>query len=224
MIEYTLIRSRRKTASLHIKPEGVEVRVPLKYPRAKVDEFVMSKEEWINSKLNELQKRIEKKRTFALNYGDTIMYRGVAYSIVAKDVTQPEFEGRCFYLPPNLESDTIKAICVATYRHLARIHIIDRTAVYAELMGVTPAKVKINNAKTRWGSCSHKKNINFSWRLIMADDDVIDYVIVHELAHLLELNHSRMFWDIVENIMPNYRECNLRLNQLEKRLVQENWE
>ena len=87
-----------------------------------------------------------------------------------------------------------------------------------------PSAVKINGAKTRWGSCSSKKSINFSWRLIKADDDVIDYVVVHELSHITEMNHSPNFWAIVENILLDYRERKVKLKRLQKRLSMENWE
>ena len=81
-----------------------------------------------------------------------------------------------------------------------------RVAYYSRIMNVTPTAVKIGGAKTRWGSCSGKNSLNFSWRLMLTNDDAIDYVVVHELAHILEHNHSKRFWAVVENVMPDYRE------------------
>jgi len=100
----------------------------------------------------------------------------------------------------------------------------ERVAHYKEIMGVSPAAVKINGAKTRWGSCSAKKSLNFSWRLIMADDAAIDYVVVHELAHMFEMNHSERFWAIVAGVLPDYKERRKRLKELQRRLNAENWE
>lgn len=80
-------------------------------------------------------------------------------------------------------------------------------------MGVQYEKVKVNSAKTRWGSCNSRENINFTYRLIFAPEDVIDYVVVHELAHLKEMNHSHRFWSAVEEIMPDYREQRRRLKE-----------
>ncbi|MCL2342290.1 MAG: M48 family metallopeptidase, partial [Firmicutes bacterium] len=100
----------------------------------------------------------------------------------------------------------------------------EKTAAFAEQMGLKPRAVKINSAKTRWGSCSALKNLNFSWRLAMADDGVIDYVVVHELAHLREMNHSARFWAIVAGVLPDYRERQKRLKALQKRLGNEDWE
>jgi predicted metal-dependent hydrolase len=91
-------------------------------------------------------------------------------------------------------------------------------------MNVTPAAVKVSEAKTRWGSCSEQKNINFSWRLCMAEPDTIDSVVVHELAHLKEMNHSDRFYKLVYNVMPDYDERNGKLKDLSKRLGYEDWE
>ena len=94
----------------------------------------------------------------------------------------------------------------------------------ALVMGVAPTGIKITGAKTRWGSCSSKNSINFSWRLVMADDEIIDYVIVHELAHIKELNHSPRFWAVVEGTLPDYKSRRSRLKLLQKKLAAEDWE
>ena len=80
-------------------------------------------------------------------------------------------------------------------------------------MGVHPRQLKLSNAKKRWGSCSGQRSINLNWRLIMLDKGLIDYVIVHELSHLIELNHSTAFWDVVASVCPEHREFRRRLNQ-----------
>ena len=90
-------------------------------------------------------------------------------------------------------------------------------------MGVTPIAVKINSAMRRWGSCSSRMSLNFSWRLIMADDAIIDYVVVHELAHIKEMNHSARFWAVVESVLPDFRERKRKLKELQSRLSGEDW-
>lgn len=84
---------------------------------------------------------------------------------------------------------------------------------FAKIMGVVPAAMRITSATTRWGSCSSRGNVNFSWRLMLCDDDVIDYVVVHELAHLCEMNHSPQFWAIVESVLPDYKRRKLKLRK-----------
>jgi len=126
-------------------------------------------------------------------------------------------------MPPGLTPEQIRKTCVQTYRKLARTDLTQKTLALAKDMGVMPSAIKINSARTRWGSCSKNKNINYSWRLIMADDYVIDYIIVHELAHLTEMNHSTRFWEIVERFMPDYQARKLRLKEFDKKLQGEDW-
>lgn len=95
---------------------------------------------------------------------------------------------------------------IAILKRQAKIVLPEKTAKYAEIMGVHPAGIKITSAKTRLGSCSSKGNICYSWRLMRYDDKVIDYVVVHELAHLLHMNHSQEFYHEIEKILPDWRE------------------
>ena len=224
MIAYTLTRSKRKTAAIYVRNGSVEVRAPLKMPKRDIDSFIASKQAWITGRLTKSQEQSEQRELFALNYGDMVIYRGKEYTIAAKSGYRIGFDGKCFYMPPNLSSEQIKAACIKIYRTLAKHYLNERVLAFAKQMNVMPSAVKINGAKTRWGSCSAYKNINFSWRLIMADAEVIDYVVVHELAHLTEMNHSKKFWAAVENVLPDYRERQARLRELQKRLATENWD
>lgn len=92
----------------------------------------------------------------------------------------------------------------AAYRRKARERIGQRTAYFAALMGVTYGRISIRSAKTRWGSCSSEGNLNFHWKLVLMPPEVLDYVVVHELAHRKEMNHSRKFWAEVKNVLPDY--------------------
>ena len=224
MIDYTFTRSKRKTIALYIRDGGVEVRAPLKMPRSAIDKFVASKEKWITDKLLQSNEQAERREQFSLDYGDCVNYCGRQYPIAARANSRIGFDNAAFYMPPSLSPEQIKSACIQIYRGLAKRHLSERVAVYAEQMGVMPAAIKINGAKTRWGSCSAKKSLNFSWRLIMADEQVIDYVAVHELAHITEMNHSARFWMIVEGVLPDYRERKAKLKALQQRLNTEDWE
>ena len=223
MISYTLTRSKRKTIAIYIRGGALEVRAPMRCSKAAIDSFVASKEAWITDKLAASQKHAAQKQAFELNYGDAIAFRGALYPIVAKNGNRVGFDGQAFYLPPELDPEQIKNACIKVYRRLAKLHLAERVAAYSDQMGVAPAGIKINGAKTRWGSCSSKRSINFSWRLVMAADHVIDYVVVHELAHLTHMNHSKKFWATVESVLPDYRERKAGLAQLQKRLTTEDW-
>ena len=91
------------------------------------------------------------------------------------------------------------------YIEIARGIFTRKTEYYARIMGVSYGRISIREQKTRWGSCSSKGNLNFNWRLILAPEEVLDYVVVHELAHRREMNHSKAFYAIVESVLPDYR-------------------
>ena len=221
---YTLIRSRRKTLALYVRNGGVEARAPLRMPKSDIDKFVASKSEWINNKLAKSLRQKIQRESFVLNYGDLITYRGRDFPITAKSGKKTGFDGESFYMPPGLTPEQIKAACVKIYRKLAKEHLTGRTFTFAAQMAANPVCVKINGAKTRWGSCSSKGSINYSWRLITADDSVIDYVVVHELAHLFQMNHSARFWAIVQSVLPDYARRRAALRELQNRFNAEDWD
>ncbi|WP_432629623.1 M48 family metallopeptidase [Brotaphodocola sp.] len=90
------------------------------------------------------------------------------------------------------------------FRRLAKEKIRSRVAFFAERVGVDYGKITIKDTKSRWGSCSYQGNLNFCWRLILAPDEVLDYIVVHELCHRLEMNHSERFWAEVGRVLPEY--------------------
>jgi len=92
------------------------------------------------------------------------------------------------------------------YRQAAREYIPSRVAYYERIIGVTHDSIRIRDQKTRWGSCSAKGNLNFNWRLMLAPPRVLDYVVVHELCHRKEMNHSKAFWNAVETVLPDYKQ------------------
>jgi len=223
MIQYTLTRSSRKTAAIYVRNSAVEVRAPLRMPKRDIDRFVSSKEQWILRSLAKQRVQADKRKSFAVDYGSEIMFLGARCVIEPRDGTRAGFDGEVFYMPPGLTPEHIKSTCVKIYKMLAKSHISNRVAFYATQMDVTPAAVKINSAMKRWGSCSSKKSLNFSWRLIMADNRVVDYVVVHELAHLVEMNHSAKFWAVVAGVLPDYMERRAQLKILQRKLAGEDW-
>ena len=102
------------------------------------------------------------------------------------------------------------------YSTIAKGTLIARTRLTADRMGIEIADVKVNSAKTRWGSCSAQKVINLSWKLIAADISLIDYVIVHELCHTRQMNHSEAFWENVRMVIPDYKERREALKDVQK--------
>ena len=224
-LSYTLIRSRRKTLAIHITKEAtVEVRAPVRTPEPEIRRFIAKKEKWIKEHLVRRESANNAKRGFALRYGSEALFYGRVYPIREKAGNRAGFDGEGFYAPPELAPVALKEAVVLVYKMMAKRILPAKALEFAREMNVKPAAVRINSAQSRWGSCSGKRSINFSWRLIMAEEDVIDYVVVHELAHLIELNHSPRFWSVVEGILPDYRARQKKLKQLQEKLAEEDWE
>jgi len=191
-LPYRLIRANRKTIALRVEDDGnLLVRAPKRCPKYEIDKFVISQRHWI-------EKRIVALKNFEENHPQgTIAYLGKIYQII-KNETEVKISGDKIYTPSE------NALQDFLYREAAKV-IKPRILHYVNIMGVTPRKAKLSDARTRWGACSSKKNINLSWRLVFCPLPVIDYVVVHELSHLSYMNHSREFWARVEEILPNYK-------------------
>jgi len=161
-MEYTLIRSNRKSISIQVKNGDVIVRAPMRAPVRTIESFLLSKEEWILAVS-------EKQKEQALKY-------------------------------PEPTAEEIKAL-----KKQAREYILPRLEHYSALMGLYPSDIKINSAKKRFGSCSAKNSINFSCLLMRYPQEAIDYVIVHELAHIKHKNHGREFYMLIESVLFDWR-------------------
>ena len=161
-MEYTLIKSNRKTISIQVKDGEVIVRAPLRAPERMINQFVISKEEWI---LSVLEKQAERANKY-----------------------------------PEPTAEEIKAL-----KNKAKDYILPRVEYYSSIMGLYPSDIKINSAKKRFGSCSAKNSINFSCLLMRYPQEAIDYVIVHELAHIKHKNHGREFYLLIESVLSDWR-------------------
>jgi predicted metal-dependent hydrolase len=204
-MEYTVIRSRRKTIAVEITKEGgVLVRAPLKLARREVLAFVHQNSGWIARKLAQAKVLQEERTARRFQEGEPFSFLGEQHRL--RYVAGGEYlrkENGEFLLGADL-SARAGDLFRTWYRARAREILEDRVAYFALRMGLTCRSVRITDAKERWGSCNAAGSLNFAWRLVMAPPPVIDYVIVHELAHLVEMNHSRMFWGRVGRILPDY--------------------
>ena len=124
---------------------------------------------------------------------------------------------------PDLPEAELRAALVDFYRKAAKALLPSAVERFATLVGKAPQQVRITSAKTRWGSCSAKGGLNFSWRLLCAPPEAMDYVVVHELAHLIEFNHSSRFWAIVEGILPDYKARRQSLKEVQESLLRQGW-
>ena len=202
-----IIRSKRKTFSLEIKSNGsLIVRVPKRASIKTIQEIVNKKRSWIIKKQKAVKGRHKKRETKKFVEGEQFFYLGKPYKLCIIDITDKPlyFNDKCFLLSGNY-AEYGKEIFIRWYKIQAYSIISERVKYYSSVTGLKYRKIRITNAQRRWGSCSPKNNINFPWRLVMTPPEIIDYVVVHELAHIAEKNHSRKFWKKVENILPDYK-------------------
>jgi predicted metal-dependent hydrolase len=224
VIEYTVVRSgrRRKTLSLTLDKDGrVVVAVPLRASKAQIQDFVTRSGPWVIRKRAALAVTPPPPR---LESGASMLLLGepVLVDIVEVDGTLAlaKLEGGRFRVTmPGMvmneaREQTLRLLLSRWYRRYATIRLTQDTRRWAEVMQVEPMNVRVRDQRRRWGSCSSKGNINFNFRLVMMPPDIIDYVVVHELAHMRVPNHSRAFWDEVARFVPDYAERRARLNQL----------
>ena len=171
----------------------------------KIREIVKSKDNWIREKIQHIQKYNDQPHPPGkeLVNGESVLYMGRLYQIeiVGEGLSDICFEQR--FLIPVTVAKNGKSALRRWYISRAIEKIIPRAKLFANTLGVKYSNIKIVNTQFRWGSCSPNNNVSFNWRLIKAPMFVIDYVIVHELAHLLESNHSVRFWNIVRAQSPN---------------------
>jgi len=201
-----LIRSRRRTIAIEISHDAeLIVRVPNRVAFRHVEKFVNEKKDWILSKQELLRTKKSQVKNKKFETGDTFLFLGEKYFLsVIENVTKKLELGDQFILSSKYQ-EKAKDLFEKWYKKKALEIFLDRAGNIARENDLSFTKIKINSAKHRWGSCTSEGNINLCWRLIMAPIEVVDYVIAHELAHLVHRNHSRRFWAKVLKMHPTYK-------------------
>jgi len=200
-----LIRSRRKTIALIVQLDGrLAVRAPLRATKRQILDFVERKSAWIRSKQELALKSSSITKPKEYVSGESFWFLGQTYRLqIVENAGQLLSLNHCFCLDRDALPQAQK-VFIQWYRQQARRVISERLAWYASRYGYSYRQIKITSARTRWGSCSSKRTISFTWRLVMAPLPVIDYVVVHELAHTSVKNHDKAFWSKVKAILPGY--------------------
>ena len=200
--EYKIIRSRRRSIALVIGDDGgLIVRAPRLMPKPAIDAFVASKADWIVSRQRQVAIERTKCPLIKVETGGKISYLGEELTIIKGAGARIKVNGAELYVPENCSEDTLRN----WLKKQARTVIMERVGIYAEIMRVTPGAISLSSAKTRWGSCSSRNDLRFSWRLVMCPVPIIDYVVVHELSHITHKDHSAAFWARVGSVFPNYK-------------------
>ena len=206
-ITYTLKRSRkRRSIGLHVDDRGLTVSMPLRASERWLNSVLQAQATWIVKKLDGWQQRKPEEVVWA--DGEMIPFLGeqlvlrVHLNLLS---TMAEQRGNVLWVfVPDNDAVQIEQAVLQWYRQQAEVLFVERVAQYAPLLNVTPQAIKLSRAKTLWGSCTARGVIRLNERLIRLPLRLIDYVVVHELAHLREMNHSANFWEIVQGICPDY--------------------
>ena len=218
LISYTIRRSlRAKYVSLSISADGVQVVAPFTMNDSEIISLVEKKQKWVFNKLESYRQRLSQmpvERKFVS--GEKLLFLGNNYPLKVleqKDnYTNVNLTDGQFLvainadLPIEKRQEEIQGKLEQWYIKKAKELITKRLELFSDKIGVKVNAVRFKNQKTRWGSCSQKGNLNFNWKLVMAPTFIVDYVVVHELCHLKQLNHSPAFWLLVGNQISDYKE------------------
>lgn len=209
-IEYTLVRSRRKTASIYIERDGqVSVLVPEKLTSRQIEDLLESKRRWIYRSLAEWQDLNARKVKRDYVNGEGFLYLGRSYRLkLVSDLDVPLMlkDGYFCLKATNGSAPDADAAFKEFYRQKGIARLPSRVAYFQAKMDVEPRSVKVLDLKHRWASCTPGGNLNFHWKCMMAPLTIIDYIVVHELAHLFYPNHTAAFWNQVDKVMPDFQE------------------
>ena len=201
-LDYELERKNKKTVSVKILADGrVLVSAPKHLPKSAIADMLNKHQKWIEKKQAEYAKLRQEQGSFDFSAGQRLLYLGEYYPCAEVCDREAAFGQAGKW-----------------YREQAQTIVPPRVSFWAKQMDVAYAKVKINSARSRWGSCSAKGNVNFSWRILFLPPELVDYIIVHELCHLKQLNHSTTFWREVADILPDYRTRQAALKEYQKKI------
>jgi predicted metal-dependent hydrolase len=194
-------RARRMSLRISRSSGVVTLTLPKGAPLGDGLAFAADREAWLRRCLAEIRAALGAVPTVA--FGGTIPFRGRAVTLVAGRVRRPELRGDSLVLPEGAER--VAARVQAFLRATARDALAAAADRHASRLGRRYGRLTLRDTRGRWGSCSSRGDLMFSWRLIMAPDAVLDYVAAHEVAHLAEMNHSPAFWAVVSRLCPGYR-------------------
>lgn len=220
IIEFTVEYRKRKTLSIKITPpDNIVVISPIGVSEDKIKEIVKKKGKWIVKKLDELKDIDYQSLNKEFKNDETFMYLGKNYTlkiVINRDLKTPIIklhENNLILYTSKSEKTILKKALELFYREKCTERIIERVNYYKNIIDKEPRNFKVKEQKKRWGSCTSRGDIYFNWRIIMAPPDIVDYIVVHEMCHLIHLNHSKEFWNLVKIIIPNYEENKKWLKQ-----------
>jgi predicted metal-dependent hydrolase len=207
-VDIAIKKSKRKTVSIFVERDGsVSALVPSNLDDEEIASILKAKEYQIHRNLAQWLQLNERHVTREYVNGQSFLYLGRNYRLKLVDDKLGELKfSKGYFLLSKDELSNAEQYFIDFYRNKLKEKIKSLIIRYKEQLGVSPNDIKVMELKNRWASCSAKGNINFHWKCAMAPMDVLQYIIVHELAHLIHLNHTKEFWNEVDKVLPKYEE------------------
>jgi len=205
--EHEVIRTKRKTLTLYVKQQRVVVRCPLRTTNSEINQFIEVNYDWVLDRLKE--ERIFQKEILRIKNNHKIFYRAKERRIVFKEgsvgrvlINRDEFIIQCKKINPASAKTQVENYLIDK----ATKYIIPRAKGLAQHLGVGAkiSDIKLRKTKSKWGHCTSKGVVQFNWLIMLAPNSIIDYIITHEICHLIHMDHSRNFWGLVESICPGH--------------------
>ena len=200
--------SRRNSVALIVKDNTLYVKAPFYISENTINNIITIKNKWITKKFAE-DKILRGKPIIEYNNGDILLFKGKQYKLNVKEFSSNRVELTNNFLNIYINGSyqnkgIIKDTIFKWYFYKSEYDLNKTVAYYKNLMDVSVNNIKISEYKSKWGSCNKTKKLTFDWRIIMASEQVIRYLVVHELSHIRHPNHSRSFWSNVESFMPDF--------------------
>jgi predicted metal-dependent hydrolase len=204
---FTVARSNRKTLSIYVERNGsVLVRAPRNIPQKVLNAIIKIKGYWIYKSITELQELNRTKVTREIANGEGFLFMGKSYRLkIEEGLETPLTLAQGFFKLDADDVEDARQHFINFYKEKGKQHISERVHLIRGKFGVNPKSIRVMDLQNRWASRSDK-SINFHWKVMLAPMTIIDYVIIHELAHYLAPGHGSKFWEQVESVMPDYQE------------------
>ena len=205
-----IFSKKRKTLSIQINPNGIKIRSSYWMPENEIKKFLFQNDKWIRKKLAE--QKIKIKPNLKIINNQKIILSGEDYFLKINShlIQKPELENNllkiCNHIDGIKSFGSLRNQVEYIIRNFSYDFLYTKTQYFSKIMSVEPLSIRVKNYKSRWGSCSAKGDISYSWKIIFAPSKIIDYLIIHELSHLVFFNHSKRFWLKVEEYQPDFKE------------------
>jgi len=216
-IEYRLIRARRRSIGMEVHLDGLAVRAPHWVTVRDIELALHERARWIVRSLDEWRMRRRDVMPREWKAGEPIVFRGEELALALHESPRTSVAADLFHVTvrhPRTHDAAEIAACVADWlKEQASTLVVARVAAYVRRIATEPPRVRLSNARSEWGSCNAKGEIRLNWRLVQLPPLLAEYVVAHEVAHMVELNHSARFWAVVECLLPGHAVLRRQLDE-----------